>query len=60
MPEKMSDAEYFRHRAQAEIALAKAAGAASATASPDNKTVFVKRRDGAEEKVRITRPKATH
>lgn len=60
MAGKMTDADYYRHRAQAEIELAKAAGAAKAFASADNKTVFVERRDGTTEKVKLTRPKATH
>lgn len=39
-------------RAKREIALAEATGA-KAHASPDYRTVFITRRDGTEEKVRI-------
>ncbi len=44
--------DYFRQRAEREIALAKATGA-SAHASPDFRTVFIKRRDGTHETVRL-------
>lgn len=60
MAERMSDAEHYRRRAEAEIAIAKAAGAAKATASPDYKTVFIQRRDGAVEKVHIPAPGEMH
>jgi hypothetical protein len=46
-------AEYFRDRAQREIAIAEATGA-KAHASVDNRMVFVERRDGTRERVRIT------
>jgi hypothetical protein len=45
-------AEYFRERAEREIALAKATGA-KAHASPDFRTVFIERRDGTREIVRL-------
>lgn len=50
----MSDtrSEYFRERAEREIALAKATGA-KAHASPDFRTVFIQRRDGTRETVRL-------
>jgi hypothetical protein len=44
--------EYFRERAEREIALAKATGA-KAHASPDFRTVFIERRDGTRETVRL-------
>lgn len=50
------DAAYFRDRAQREIALAKATGAAKAYASVDNRIVFVERRDGTREVVRLRPP----
>lgn len=50
------DADYFRDRAAREIALAKATGAARAYASVDNRVVFVERRDGTREIVRLKRP----
>jgi hypothetical protein len=50
------DADYFRDRAQREIALAKATGAAKAYASIDNRVVFVERRDGTREVVRLKKP----
>lgn len=50
------DADYFRDRAQREIALAKATGAAKAYASVDNRVVFVERRDGTREVVRLKKP----
>lgn len=49
------DADYFRDRAQREIALAKATGA-KAYASADNKTVFIERPDGSKEKVHLPPP----
>jgi hypothetical protein len=53
------DAEYFRARAAAEIAVATAAGA-KAHASVDNKTVFIERKDGTKETVRLRRARETH
>ena len=50
------DGEYFRDRAAREIALAKATGAAKAYASVDNRVVFIERRDGTREVVRLKRP----
>jgi hypothetical protein len=49
------DTEYFRDRALREIALAKATGA-KAQASPDYRTVFIERRDGTRETVKLTPP----
>jgi hypothetical protein len=51
----MTDArasEYFRERAEREIALATATGS-KAHASPDFRTVFIERRDGTRETVRL-------
>lgn len=51
----MTDAptsEYFRERAAREIALAEATGA-RAHASPDYRTVFIERRDGTRETIRL-------
>lgn len=51
----MTDAatsEYFRERAAREIALATATGA-KAHASPDYRTVFIERRDGTRETIRL-------
>lgn len=45
----------LRERAEREIALAKATGS-RATASPDYTKVFITRRDGTRETVRITPP----
>ena len=55
----MKDREYFRRRAEAEIAVAQAAGA-RAYASADWRTVFVERRDGTTEKLRLQRPRRQH
>jgi len=44
--------EYFRERAEREVALAKATGA-KAHASPDFRKVFIQRRDGTRETVRL-------
>jgi hypothetical protein len=44
--------EYFRDRAEREMALAKATGS-KAHASPDFRTVFIERRDGTRETVRL-------
>jgi hypothetical protein len=50
----MTDArtDYFRERAEREIALAKATGA-KAHASPDFRVVFIERRDGTRETIRL-------
>jgi hypothetical protein len=45
-------ADYFRERAAREIALAKATGS-KAHASPDFRTVFIERRDGTRETIRL-------
>ena len=45
----------LRERAEREIALAKATGS-KAVASPDYTKVYVTRRDGTQEVVRIRRP----
>jgi len=50
------DAEYFRQRAEREIALANATGA-RAHASSDCRVVYIERRDGSRETVRIPDPK---
>lgn len=44
--------DYFRERAEREIALAKATGS-KAHASPDFRTVFIERRDGTRESIRL-------
>lgn len=56
MSEMMQHQAYYRDRAAREIALAKATGS-RAHASPDNKTVFIERRDGSRESVRIPEPR---
>jgi hypothetical protein len=48
-----NQSDYFRRRAEAEMAIAKAAGAQKATASPDWRTIFIQRRDGTTETVHI-------
>lgn len=48
--------DYFTRRAEAEIAIAKAAGASKAYASVDHRTVFIERRDGTRETVRLRKP----
>jgi hypothetical protein len=53
MADTQAELEYFRERAEREIALAKAAGASEAHASADYRTVFIRKRDGSEEKVRL-------
>jgi hypothetical protein len=53
MADTQAEREFFRERAEREIALAKAAGAQNAHASADYRTIFIRRRDGTEEKVRI-------
>jgi hypothetical protein len=60
MPQKSPDQDYYRRRAEAEIAIAKAAGAQKAEASADFKTVFIRKRDGQTEKVRIVPPNEMH
>ena len=50
------DAAYFRDRAEREIALAQATGA-RAHASSDCRIVYIERRDGSRETVRIPDPK---
>lgn len=44
--------EYFRERAEREIALANATGA-KAHASPDYRSVFIERPDGTRETIRL-------
>ncbi len=46
------ESTYARERAEREIALAQATGA-KAHASPDWRTVFIQRRDGTRETVRV-------
>jgi hypothetical protein len=53
MADTQAELEYFRERAEREIAIAKAAGAQDAHASADYRTVFIRKRDGSEEKVRL-------
>jgi hypothetical protein len=50
------EAEYYRQRAEREIALAHATGA-KAHASSDCRVVYIERRDGSRETVRIPDPK---
>lgn len=52
MAEQATNTEALRERAQREIALAKATGA-KAQASPDFTKVFVERRDGTRETVKL-------
>jgi hypothetical protein len=52
MAEQASNTEALRERAQREIALAKATGA-KAQASPDFTKVFIERRDGTRETVKL-------
>jgi hypothetical protein len=52
MADTQRDAEVLRDRAAREIALARATGA-KAHASPDFRIVFVERRDGTRETVRL-------
>ncbi|MGD9981699.1 MAG: hypothetical protein AB7H66_15410 [Hyphomonadaceae bacterium] len=52
MSELRFDQQKLRERAEREIALAKATGA-KAHASPDFSKVFVERRDGTRETVRL-------
>ena len=53
MPEIGRDTSRMRERAEREIALAQATGA-KAHASPDFRTIFVERRDGTRETVRLS------
>jgi hypothetical protein len=56
MAEQRLDIEKLRERAEREIALAEATGS-RAHASPDFSKVFIERRDGTRETVRLdTRP----
>ncbi len=55
MSEPNGDMTKLRERAEREIALARATGA-KAHASPDFRTIFVERRDGTRETVRVPRP----
>lgn len=52
MSEPTHDANKFRQRAEREIALAYATGA-KAHANPDFPTLYVERRDGTRETVRL-------
>lgn len=52
MSEQRLDLQKLRDRAEREIALAKATGA-KAYASPDFARVFIERRDGTRETVRL-------
>jgi hypothetical protein len=52
MTELRFDTQKLRERAEREIALAKATGS-KAHASPDFSRVFVERRDGTRETVRL-------
>lgn len=54
MPET-SNSNYYKDRAEREIALAQATGS-KAHASVDFKTVYIERRDGSQETVRIPAP----
>jgi hypothetical protein len=56
MSQTTQNEAYYRDRAAREIALARATGS-RAHASPDNKTVFIERRDGSHERVRIPEPR---
>ncbi len=55
MLSNQEELNYFRERAEREIALATATGA-KAYASADYKTVFIERADGSKEKVRLPAP----
>lgn len=54
-----ADSAYYRNRAEREIALAEATGS-KAHASPDFRTVFIERKDGSTERVRIQDPNQRH
>jgi len=60
MTGQTSEADYFRRRAEAEIALAKAGGASRAYAEADYKTVIVEHPDGTIEKIKLRRPRSAH
>jgi hypothetical protein len=47
--------DYYRDRAEREIAIAEATGA-KAYASVDHRTVFIERRDGTSSRIRIPAP----
>lgn len=55
MSEERLDTRKLRERAEREIALATATGS-KAHASPDYTRVFIERRDGTRETVRVTPP----
>ena len=55
MAEQHRDTEALRERAEREIALARATGA-KAQASPDFRRIFIERRDGTRETVRLAPP----
>jgi hypothetical protein len=57
MSEQHLDTQKLRDRAERVIALAKATGS-KAQASPDYSRVFVVRRDGTRETVRLSPPQA--
>jgi hypothetical protein len=52
MAQAQADIAKLRQRAEREIALAQATGA-KAHASPDFRTIFIERRDGTREKLRL-------
>jgi hypothetical protein len=52
MSEQVLDAQKLRERAERQIALAKAEGS-KAHASPDFSKVFIERRDGTRETLRL-------
>lgn len=52
MAQPTADSNKLRQRAEREIALAQATGA-KAHASPDFRTIYIERRDGTREKVRL-------
>lgn len=54
-----AEQDYFRDRAARQIALAEATGA-KAYASKDFRTVFIERRDGSTETVRLPPPETKH
>ena len=53
MANAQKEREYFRDRAEREMAIARAAGAQKTEASADYRTVFIQRRDGTKETVKI-------
>jgi hypothetical protein len=55
MSEERLDTRKLRERAEREIALAAATGS-KARASPDYTRIFIERRDGTRETVRLTPP----